>query len=149
MKLKFISFILLLSGFFLADLNACSGDCVTCHPKLLQKNNKLDEDHRILNLCKNCHIDGTKIEMVEHNSTYPLDYRIVKVDDLNKSTHSACGSDCWQCHDIEKVGKIDIPEHKALPKCIKCHIKIKKEVLKLGTTPTTGNTLMDNLFNGQ
>lgn len=88
-------------------LFACDANCVVCHPKLI-KSGKLDENHKILGRCTNCH---TAKE--------------------NEQAHGACGADCWQCHSIDEVNKIDIPEHKALPQCIKCHVSLDRSLLKI------------------
>lgn len=129
--------------------SACSGDCVVCHPKLIKKNGKMDADHQILTQCKNCHIDGTKIEIIDKNASEITlsNIRIVKYkeDNLSANTsHTECGDDCWKCHDITKVSRVKIKEHAVLKKCIECHVSIDKNLLK-GGTPQTGNTLSDLL----
>jgi len=140
-------FFLILAGLFsllTMDIGACSGECIACHPKLIKKDGKMDDNHKILNRCKNCHRDGTKIEMLDSNQSDRAKFNIVNVKDLNESTHTECGSDCWQCHDIKEVSKINIAEHKVLKKCIECHISVDKSLL--GTeSPSLDNTLKDLL----
>ena len=93
--------------FSTVNLQACEGDCVVCHPKLVQENGKLDKDHEILITCKTCH---TQEEME-------------KIDMGN-----GCGQDCWDCHDIKKVTASNVPEHQGLQKCIDCHVTIDKSL---------------------
>ena len=103
--------LLLLSiGFFIftfSSLNACEGDCVVCHPKLVKEDGKLDKDHSILVTCKTCH---TQEEMEKINMG------------------NGCGQDCWDCHDIKKVTASNVAEHRGLQKCIDCHITIDKSM---------------------
>ncbi len=49
----------------------------------------------------------------DSNASVPK-FKIVKVKEVSEDTHTECGSDCWQCHDIKKVSNINIPEHKVL-----------------------------------
>ena len=90
---------------FNMSLNACEGDCVVCHPKLVKEDGKLDKDHEVLVTCKTCH---TQEEME-------------KID-----MGSGCGQDCWDCHDIKKVTASNVAEHRGLQKCIDCHVTIDK-----------------------
>jgi len=92
---------------FNTTLNACEGDCVVCHPKLVQADGKLDKDHAVLVSCKTCH---TQEEME-------------KIDMGN-----GCGQDCWDCHDIKKVTASNVKEHRGLQKCIDCHITLNKNM---------------------
>jgi hypothetical protein len=125
---------------FVVNLFACSGDCVACHPKLIKKDGKMDKNHAILNKCKRCHQDGTKIEMIDRKSSPPK-FKIVKVESLEDSTHTECGSDCWQCHDIKKVSSINIAEHKVLKGCIACHVRLDKNLLHMELIPSIDKTL--------
>lgn len=98
--LLFISFILSF---------ACSGDCLQCHPNL-KKNGLMDENHKVLKNCINCHK--------------------VTNEDLGKMG-ALCGQDCWDCHNVEKVSSIKIKgelilEHTVLNDCIECHKKLEK-----------------------
>jgi hypothetical protein len=140
--------IIAISFIFLVHLFACSGDCVACHPKLIKKDGKMDKDHMILNRCKTCHQDGTKIEMLnDSNATVPK-FKIVKVENVKEDSHTECGSDCWQCHDIKKVSNINIPEHKVLKDCIACHIKLDKNLLNMEIvpfSPSINNTLKETI----
>ena len=93
---------------FTTYTQACEGDCVVCHPNLVQENGKLDKDHAILVTCKTCH---TQEEME-------------KID-----MGSGCGQDCWDCHDIKKVTASNVEQHKGLQACIDCHVTIDKSML--------------------
>ncbi len=133
---------------FLVNLFACSGDCVACHPKLIKKDGKMDRDHMILNKCKTCHQDGTKIEMLSDSNASVPKFKIVKVKEVSEDTHTECGSDCWQCHDIKKVSNINIPEHKVLKDCIACHVKLDKNLLNIKIvpfSPSMNDTLKETL----
>jgi len=101
--------IIMIVGLFVFNmmLNACEGDCVLCHPKLVQKDGKLDKDHEILVTCKTCH---TQEEME-------------KID-----MGAGCGQDCWDCHDIKKVTASKVKEHNGLQTCIDCHVTLDKNI---------------------
>jgi hypothetical protein len=86
---------------------ACDGDCVKCHPTLM-KSGSLDNNHKILSKCINCHK--------------------ITSNDLERMG-SLCGQDCWECHSVNKVMSIKNKEHEALNKCIDCHVKLYKNNL--------------------
>jgi len=122
--------ILLLIGIFVLfsfNIEACEGDCVVCHPNLVQENGKLDKEHEILLTCKVCH---TQEEME-------------KID-----MGSGCGQDCWDCHDIKKVTASKVKEHNGLQKCIDCHVTIDKTMLGDTAAPAfTELPTLDDLMN--
>jgi len=112
---------------FNAYAQACEGDCVVCHPNLVQEDGKLDKEHEILVTCKVCHTqeDMEKIDM-----------------------GSGCGQDCWDCHDIKKVTASKVKEHNGLQKCIDCHVTIDKTMLGGSSAPTfTELPTLDDLMN--
>ena len=84
------------------SLMACTGDCLTCHPKLLPAINS-DSRHKPMLTCIRCH------------SADPQ-----KMGD--------CGSDCFACHSIEKIEGPNIIEHKVIRECRDCHMKLKSEL---------------------
>ena len=84
------------------SLMACTGDCLTCHPKLIPTINS-DIRHKSMLTCIKCH------------SADPA-----KMGD--------CGSDCFACHSIEKIEKPNIIEHKVIRECRDCHMKLKSEL---------------------
>ena len=94
--------------FVSVKLFSCSGDCVACHPKLIE-NGDFDNNHMILDTCKKCHTDGTKIIVIENNNSNEVSFTIKKLDENEtKESHSACGQDCWKCHDIKNVQKVNV-----------------------------------------
>ena len=147
--MRFLIFISLFCFFLLENVTACSGDCVACHPKLIKKDGKMDKKHEVLERCKTCHMDDSKIEIIDKNVSEINSSNIKIFKNEGNSTantnHTECGSDCWQCHDIIKVSSINIAEHKVLKKCIECHITIDKNFLKK-ETPNLNNTLLNNIL---
>ncbi|UCN01301.1 hypothetical protein LCX93_05125 [Sulfurimonas sp. SWIR-19] len=131
--------------FFTAGMKifACSGDCIACHPTLVDVKGEMDNNHQILQRCKTCHRDGSKIVLLDTNSSN-VHFKIVKIKTLKENSHTECGNDCWQCHDIKKVSQINIPEHKNLQKCIECHVKLDKTLLEFDS-PKDNATLQDVL----
>ena len=75
----------------------CSGDCLSCHPKL-QATILVDERHKPMLTCIKCHTSET-------------------------GGVSECGKDCFSCHPIEKISS-DVIEHAVIKKCADCHTKI-------------------------
>ena len=98
-----------------SSLQACEGDCVLCHPKLVDAQGKMDKDHEILITCKTCH---TQEEME-------------KID-----MGSGCGQDCWDCHDIKKVTASKVKEHNGLQTCIDCHLTLDKNMFGGAESPS-------------
>ncbi len=82
-------------------LYACSGDCASCHPKILDKKGNLNKDHKRLATCKKCH-DAKSMENVDMGE-------------------GGCGQDCWECHSMKKVANSSLLEHKVLNDCKNCH----------------------------
>ncbi len=85
------------------SLVACTGDCLTCHPKLLPTINS-DTKHKPMLTCIKCH-------------------------SANPAKMADCGSDCFACHSIEKIEKPNIMEHKVIRGCRDCHMKLNQELL--------------------
>ena len=118
-----------ISALFIFNMvaQACEGDCVMCHPKLVDEKGKMDKDHEVLVSCKTCHTqeDMEKIDM-----------------------GSGCGQDCWDCHDIKKVTASKVKEHNGLQKCIDCHVTLDKNMFS-GATGTAFSNLstLDDLVN--
>ena len=100
---KTVLFLLLSSLLF-----ACEGDCMKCHPVLLQKK-QLNADHKVLATCVECHQTNN--------------------DDLGKMG-ALCGQDCWDCHSVAKVKQVNNPSHMVLDECIKCHSKLDKNLFE-------------------
>ncbi len=92
---------LLLIGLISANLLACTGDCLTCHPKLLPTIHT-DKRHSPMLTCINCH-------------------------SANPESMSDCGDDCFACHSMKKINAVGVKEHKVIQKCRDCHVgKVEK-----------------------
>ncbi len=98
--------------FFTSLAFACSGDCASCHPKLVdEKGNYKQAQHKKLILCKSCH-SAENMEKVDMGD-------------------GGCGQDCWECHSLKKVASSGIAAHNYLSTCEQCHKKNDtKEFLK-------------------
>jgi len=83
-------------------LLACTGDCLTCHPKLLPT---IQEDvrHKPMLSCINCH------------SAEP-------------NTMAECGDDCFACHPMSKINKANVREHDIIQECRDCHVGAKEKL---------------------
>lgn len=89
---KLLLIIMLISTLLLS----CESDCTKCHIKLDLKMN----EHQELENCKTCH---TKESLSNVNMG-----------------DSACGADCFQCHNIKKLVETN-KDHKVLNTCTNCH----------------------------
>ncbi len=90
--MKFLFFITFLSF----SLFACTGDCLTCHPKLVPTINE-DMRHRSMLTCINCH-------------------------SANPNKMADCGSDCFACHSMKKINAANVREHDVIQECRDCHV---------------------------
>jgi hypothetical protein len=99
---------LLLLTFFIVSLFACTGDCMTCHPKLVPTINE-DLRHKPMLTCINCH------------STDP-----------NKMAD--CGADCFACHSMSKINKANVREHDVIQECRDCHVGAKEKLFDVSTS---------------
>lgn len=97
--------LLLFSGFSYALL-ACTGDCLTCHPKLVPTIEQ-DARHKPMLTCINCH-------------------------GADPNAMAECGSECFACHPVEKIEKAGVEEHKVIRGCRDCHVKLKEMVSTIG-----------------
>ncbi len=100
--MKYIALLLLFVG---SSLLACTGDCLTCHPKLLATIHD-DPRHKPMLGCIDCH-------------------------SADPDAMSECGSDCFGCHPIEKIEKPGIKEHNVIRECRDCHLELQKEALDI------------------
>ena len=98
--------LLLLSGLF-SGLIACTGDCLTCHPKLVPTIEQ-DARHKPMLTCINCH-------------------------GADPNAMAECGSDCFACHPVEKIEKAGVKEHEVIRGCRDCHMKLKEMVSNIAT----------------
>jgi hypothetical protein len=98
--------IMLVLGLF-STLFACTGDCLTCHPKLMPTIHD-DARHKPMLECIKCH-------------------------SADPNAMAECGSDCFACHPVEKIEKVDVQEHKVIRGCRDCHLKLKQAVTDIST----------------
>ncbi|PID47180.1 MAG: hypothetical protein CR967_05360 [Proteobacteria bacterium] len=89
---------------------ACSGDCVSCHSKLLDKNGKMTTGHEKLVSCKSCHNEKS-------------------MENINMG-EASCGQDCWECHSMKKVSQSGVKAHEILAECEQCHKNPSKTLIK-------------------
>ena len=89
--MKYITLILI----FTYSLLACTGDCLTCHPKLVPTINE-DLRHKPMLTCINCHSE-------EPNAM------------------AECGDQCFSCHKASDIYKTKVKEHDVIQSCIDCH----------------------------
>ncbi|MEJ2468082.1 MAG: hypothetical protein P8Y51_03245 [Campylobacterales bacterium] len=101
------------SGLF-STLLACTGDCLTCHPKLVSTIEQ-DARHKPMLTCIKCH-------------------------SADPNAMAECGSECFACHPVEKIEKVDVEEHRVIRGCRDCHVEIK-EALSNIATPKDQSTL--------
>lgn len=93
---------------FSFSLLACTGDCLTCHPKLVPTI-ETDLRHKPMLTCIKCH------------SAEP-------------NTMAQCGDDCFGCHSMEKIDKADIREHDIIQTCVDCHVDANQELFDLSNS---------------
>ena len=89
----------------ITSLMACTGDCLTCHPKLIPTINE-DLRHKPMLTCINCH-------------------------SADPNSMAECGSDCFGCHRVEKIEKVDVKEHDIIRTCRDCHLEMENEALDI------------------
>ena len=78
------------------DILACTGDCLTCHPKLIPTINE-DLRHKPMLTCIKCHT-------------------------ADPNSMAECGDDCFSCHPMSKINKPNIREHDVIQACRDCHV---------------------------
>lgn len=100
-----------------AAVFACSGDCASCHFSIDYK----DERHKVMLDCKVCHTESRL------NSQMKL---------------ASCGQDCFECHDIRTINKVNTKEHTALNTCITCHKHIDNK-LSPNINPLFNNKMLN------
>ena len=102
--MKYIFFLLT----FTSSLLACTGDCLTCHPKLLATINE-DLRHKPMLTCITCH------------SAKP-------------NSMAECGDDCFACHPMAKINKANVREHDVIQNCRDCHVGEKEKLFDVTAT---------------
>ncbi|WP_345993579.1 hypothetical protein [Sulfurimonas sp. HSL-1716] len=103
------------------SLMACTGDCLSCHPKLLPTIHQ-DTRHKPMLTCIKCH-------------------------SANPDKMADCGSDCFACHSIKKIEEANVVEHKVIRGCRDCHMKLKKELFSAPPQQSVKQPLKDFLLN--
>lgn len=112
-------FLLLLVSF--STLLACTGDCLSCHPKLVPTIND-DARHKPMLTCITCH----------------------KPD---ANSMADCGSDCFACHPVSKITQVGVKEHDVIITCRNCHMEIEKSLqLDLPAQQSEKETLKEFLL---
>jgi len=96
--MKYLSLIIL----FTYSLFACSGDCLSCHPKLIPTINE-DLRHKPMLTCIKCHSSEA-------------------------SAMAECGDDCFSCHPMSKINKANVDEHRVIQECRDCHLGVKEKL---------------------
>jgi formate-dependent nitrite reductase cytochrome c552 subunit len=100
---------------------ACTGDCMTCHPKLVPTINE-DLRHKPMLTCINCH-------------------------SAKASSMAECGDKCFSCHPIAKIKKANVREHDIIQTCVDCHVGANDKLFDIfkPLNQSYGNTLKDFL----
>lgn len=93
---------------FITTMLACTGDCLTCHPKLVPT---IDTDlrHKPMLGCIECH-------SAEPNSM------------------AECGDDCFSCHPMAKINAANVAQHDVIQTCVDCHVNADKALLDISNT---------------
>jgi len=99
---------LLLLILFSFTLVACTGDCLTCHPKLVPTINT-DLRHKPMLTCIKCH-------------------------SADPNSMAECGDDCFACHPMEKINKPNIREHDVIQACHDCHVGAKDKLFDVSNS---------------
>jgi hypothetical protein len=97
--------IVLLFFILLSALYACTGDCLTCHPKLITTIHD-DPRHKPMLGCIECH-------------------------SADPNSMAECGSDCFGCHPIEKIEKVGVAQHMVIRECRDCHLEMQEAALDI------------------
>ena len=115
---------LIILVFFTLSLFACTGDCLTCHPKLVPTINE-DLRHKPMLTCINCH-------------------------SADPNSMAECGDDCFSCHPMEKINKANVREHDVIQACRDCHVGEIEKIFDPSISSDqshSDNTLKDFLIN--
>ena len=90
---------------FTFSLFACTGDCLTCHPKLVPTINE-DLRHKPMLTCINCH-------------------------SANPEKMGDCGADCFACHSMTKINAANVREHDVIQGCRDCHVGADEKIFDI------------------
>jgi len=116
-----MKYIIIISLFTLT-LFACTGDCLTCHPKLVPTINE-DLRHKPMLTCIECHT-------------------------AEPNTMAECGDDCFSCHPMSKINKPNIRAHDVIQACRDCHVGENEKLFDSSSTfdQSQGESLKDFLI---
>lgn len=95
------------------SLLACTGDCLTCHPKLVPTINE-DVRHKPMLTCIACH-------------------------SANPQKMADCGADCFACHSMKKINGANVREHDVIQVCRDCHVGAKEKIFDASNSFTQSN----------
>lgn len=99
---------------------SCSGDCLSCHPKL-QDTIMSDERHKPMLNCIGCHKE-------ESTGT------------------DECGKDCFACHRVDSIDN-SIKEHEVITTCRDCHTSLETDsILQESVAPAQSSDLKSLIF---
>lgn len=101
MKIITLLYLLVTLGF------GCTGDCLTCHPKLVPTIHE-DKRHSPMLTCINCH-------------------------SADPNSMAECGSDCFSCHPMSKIYATKVAEHDVIQACRDCHVGANEKLLDIAT----------------
>ncbi len=106
---------------FTLSIFACTGDCMSCHPKLVPTIHE-DLRHKPMLTCIECHSA-----------------------DPNKMAD--CGADCFACHPMSKINAANVGQHDVIQECRDCHIGMKEKLFDISSSFNQSNveTLKDFL----
>ena len=105
--------------FMIQFVDACSGDCLSCHP-VLAPNILSDERHIAMLTCKQCHMN-------------------------EEAGISECDKDCFECHDISKIDKT-VKEHDVIESCRTCHMKMPLDLPMMPQSSQNNDSMVDFLL---
>lgn len=117
--MKTLFYFLFLLLFTASSADACSGDCLSCHPSLAE-NILSDERHKPMLTCKACHLN-------------------------EEAGMSECGKDCFECHKIDKIDK-SVKEHSVIESCRNCHMKMPVDLQMMPKSSQSKDTMVDFLL---
>lgn len=99
--------------FFNLVLLACTGDCLSCHPKLV-KTIDTDARHKPMLTCINCH-------------------------SANPNKMADCGADCFACHSMKKIYAAKVKEHDVIQSCRECHMNAADKLFNMSKSLNQSN----------
>lgn len=108
-----MKYILILT-IFTISIFACTGDCMSCHPKLIPTIHE-DLRHKPMLTCIECHSA-----------------------DPNKMAD--CGADCFACHPMSKINASNIGQHDVIQECRDCHLGMKEKLFDVSTSFNQSHT---------